>query len=185
MAMIHCSQCGNTYDSENAFCTNCGQPTAKSQEAQKTPEAPAAAPQAQSAPRQTAPQPGAYQQRPQQTQSLPYQAAQQIPNYGQQYRPYPMPTQGKVGGGFGWIVFMRVILWIFFGLILLASLVSGVQFMAMGDEGVLIGFGIMLGGTLVAFLSVALGMISLNNASNLHKIATNSAHILDELRNRK
>lgn len=181
MATIRCSQCGNTYDSENAFCTNCGQATAKSREAQKAPEAP----QTQSAPRQSAPQPGTYQQRPQQTQSVPYQTAQQAPNYGQQYRPYPMSAQGKVGGGFGWIVFMRVILWIFFGLILLASLVSGVQLMAEGDEGILIGFLVMLGGTLVAFLSVAMGMISLNNASNLHKIATNSAHILDELRNRK
>lgn len=197
MATIKCSKCGNVYDTDNSFCTNCGQPTSKSQADHAAAEQAARAAQAEQAARAAqaaqAEQAARAAQAAQQTYQHPhqgtaqnnaYQSAQQVPNYAQ-YRPYAAPVQGKVGGGFGWIVFLRVILWIFFGLIMLSALIAGVEFMSWGDEGVLIGFATILGGALVAFLTVACGMISLNNASNIHKIATNSARILDELQRRK
>lgn len=86
---------------------------------------------------------------------------------------------GAAGGGFGWIVFMRVILWFVFGMILFSSLIGGIVLMA----GKTWPFGILaiFGGVLLAFIAIAGGMIALNNASNLHKIATNTARILDEM----
>lgn len=114
----------------------------------------------------------------------PTQEAPQCPSYPQQVPYYTAPSQGKTGTGFGWIVFMRVILWIVFGAIVVASLIVGIRMMSfsryfggMAWEGMLVIFG----GILTAFITIAAGMIALNNASNLNKIATNSAKILDEL----
>lgn len=123
------------------------------------------------------------------------QEAQQAPTYAQpaapQYPPYqpapyvPTPTvRGKAGGGFGWIVFMRVILWILFAGMILSSLIYGIILLGHNrtvGEGLLVIFG----GILTSFIVVAGGMILLNAASNLHKIATNSANILNELQKRK
>ena len=114
----------------------------------------------------------------------PTQEAPRCPSYPQQVPYYTAPSHGKTGSGFGWIVFLRVILWIVFGAIVLSSLIIGIRMMSfsryfggMAWEGMLVIFG----GILTAFITIAAGMVALNNASNLNKIATNSAKILDEL----
>lgn len=90
--------------------------------------------------------------------------------------------QGEAGSGLGWITFLRVVLWIIFSLMLLSSLGAGFVLIGRGDgETILMGVGALVGGIFVSFLSVAAGMIALNNAKNLHKIANNSAKILDIL----
>lgn len=110
----------------------------------------------------------------------PTQEAPQCPSYPQQVPYYTAPSHGKTGSGFGWIVFMRVILWIVFAGIVVSALIIGIGLLGRRRtqlEGILV----ILGGILTAFITIAAGMIALNNASNLNKIATNSAKILDEL----
>lgn len=167
MAMINCKNCGNAYDDENAYCIYCGAKTVKTAPAPAAFSTPASAAFSTPAP-EAAPAPAV------------------APTYSNAPQPQPYyyePAQyGKKGRGFAWIVFMRVILWIWFGLLVLSSLIGGIGYMLNGrDEEILIGFGILLGGVFMAFLTIAVGMIWLNNASNLNKIATNSARILDKL----
>ena len=76
-------------------------------------------------------------------------------------------------------------LWIWFCLLCLAGLVSFVGFAAMGGVGVLVGLGTLIGCVLLAFLSVAGGMIALDAAANISRCATNSARILDLLQSKK
>lgn len=117
----------------------------------------------------------------QQTVQVP--PTQEVPQYAvypQQVPYYTAPSQGKTGSGFGWIVFMRVILWIVFAGIVVSALIIGIGLLGRRRtqlEGILV----ILGGILTAFITIAAGMVALNNASNLNKIATNSAKILDEL----
>lgn len=99
---------------------------------------------------------------------------------------YPQPTSyrsvaGKRGGGMGWIVFLRVIAWVLFGAMILAGLIYAFEII---DEAPEIALLSIAGSVLSAFLLVAGIMISLNNASNLRKIAENTADMVELLKNR-
>ena len=89
---------------------------------------------------------------------------------------------GKTGKGMGWIVFMRVILWIIFAGMVIAGLVAGVNAF---DYDELMGIVYILSGILSAFIVVAGGMIALNNATNLRSIAMNTAKTVELLQHIK
>lgn len=98
----------------------------------------------------------------------------------------PMPAYepaAKTGKGMGWIVFLRVILWIVFAACVISGLSLGIQAMDFGDTG--IGFLFILGGILVGFMAVASGMVALNNATNLRTIASNTAKTVELLQKMK
>ena len=118
------------------------------------------------------------------------------PQYGQQQQQYggqaqysyaPPPPQAPVyidgleGKGAGWIGLLRVILWIYFGLICLVGLVLFVGFSAVGGPGFLAGLLALAGCVLLAFVSVAGGMVALDAAQNIRRTAINSARILEML----
>ena len=81
---------------------------------------------------------------------------------------------------------LRVFLWCLFAVICLAGLVSGG---ALCMEGIqyeelammFAGIGVMLGCVLLAFVSVAGGMVALDAAQNIRRCAINSANILELL----
>lgn len=158
MAEIICPACGKTIEEGNAFCPYCGVSVdGKNEWAPPPVEPPHAAEGAAYTP---PPAPG---------------------------NPvYPMPTQGKSGTGLGWIIFLRVMLWIFFALIEIGTLAS-IYFMLLYSRGhaILPAVLTLLGGTLIAFLTVAGGMVALNNATNLRRIAINTAKTLELLERRK
>ena len=85
---------------------------------------------------------------------------------------------GKTGKGMGWIVFMRVILWIIFAGMVITGVVMAIEII---DYDVLIAVGYILGSVLSAFIIVAGGMIALNNATNLRSIAMNTAKTVELL----
>ena len=99
-------------------------------------------------------------------------------NPGKYSPPY---TGGKFGKGGGWIGFLRVFLWIWFGLICLAGLIGFFGSTAAGGKGALLGLLILAAAVLIAFLSVAGGMVALDAAANINRCATNSARILELL----
>lgn len=165
------------------------------------PEAPQAPAEPVSAP--AAPQ---YGQQPTAEQQPQYGYGQQAQNaytqqqaqyynqyYAQQYAaPSPTVKGGGDGKGSGWITFLRVFLWIWFGLLCLAGLVlcvsafnqaSNVRYWSndASTQLILAGLGSLVGCVLLAFLSVAGGMVALDAAANIKRCATNSARILDEL----
>ena len=79
-------------------------------------------------------------------------------------------------------------LWIWFGLLCLAGVAlcisafyTASQVRRGGEEIILAGLGSLVGCVLVAFLSVAGGMVALDAAANIKRCATNSARILDLL----
>ena len=80
----------------------------------------------------------------------------------------------------GWIVFMRVILWIIFAGIVITGLVYGIKMFDYRD-GELYGILCILSSVLTAFIVVAGGMIALNNATNLRSIAMNTAKTVELL----
>ncbi len=89
-----------------------------------------------------------------------------------------VPYRAKGGKGGGWIGFLRVFLWIWFGLVCLFGVIVCVGWI---DINPVIGFLCFLGCVLVAFLSVAGGMVALDACVNIKRCATNSARILDLL----
>lgn len=103
--------------------------------------------------------------------------------YGR-YTPPPYAA-GKFGKGGGWIGFLRVFLWVWFGLICLAGLIGFFGSTAAGGAGALLGLLFLAAAVLIAFLSVAGGMVALDAAANIHRCATNSARILELLQQQK
>lgn len=195
MAMIVCKKCGNQVSSDAAFCRFCGAPV----EPAEPPKAPEGQPAAQEAPKaapQEAPK-AAPQAAPQQPKTPPVNPGYvppvnpgYVPPVNPGYAPpvypqQPMPVNefsGKTGKGMGWIVFMRVILWIIFAGMVIAGLVAGVNVF---DYDELMGIVYILGGILSAFIVVAGGMIALNNATNLRSIAMNTAKTVELLQHIK
>ena len=187
MAMIVCKKCGNQVSSDAAFCRFCGAPV----EADEAPKAPEGQPAAQEAPKaapQAAPK-AAPQAAPQQPKMPPVNPGY-VPPVNPGYAPpvypqQPMPVyefSGKTGKGMGWIVFMRVILWIIFAGMVIGGLVAGVEVF---DHDELMGIVCILSGVLSAFIVVAGGMIALNNATNLRSIAMNTAKTVELLQDIK
>ena len=123
---------------------------------------------------------GAYQQ-PQYEQQAQY--AQQQTAYAPPAGNYAPVKAGQTGKGGGWIGFLRVFLWIFFGLLCLVGVIGFAGMAANGQGGP--GMLILLGCILLAFLSVAGGMIALDAAKNISRCATNSARILELLQREK
>ena len=191
MAMIVCKKCGNQVSSDAAFCRFCGAPV----EPAEPPQAPEEQPAAQEAPKaapQEAPK-AAPQAAPQQPKTPPVNPGYvppvnpgYVPPVNPGYAPpaypqQPMPVNefsGKTGKGMGWIVFMRVILWIIFAGMVIAGLVMGIEIF---DHDELMAIVYILGSVLSAFIIVAGGMIALNNATNLRSIAMNTAKTVELL----
>ena len=114
--------------------------------------------------------------------SPPAQAANALP-----YQPNPVYYQriGKTGKGMGWIAFMRTILWIMFAAIVISGLVLACN---LGDHEPLMGVLCFFGSILMAFITVAGGMIALNNATNIRSIAINTSitvELLQKQENKK
>lgn len=187
MAMIVCKKCGNQVSSDAAFCRFCGAPV----EPAEPPKAPEEQPSAQEAPK------AAPQAAPQQPKTPPVNPGYvppvnpgYVPPVNPGYAPPVYPQQpmtvnefsGKTGKGMGWIVFMRVILWIIFAGMVIAGLVAGVNAF---DYDELMGIVYILSGILSAFIVVAGGMIALNNATNLRSIAMNTAKTVELLQHIK
>lgn len=183
MAMITCTKCGNQINGDEAFCPYCG---ISIQSMNDQPEAPQSAPQPQapqSAPQPQAPQsasqPWAYQSAPQSWAPPVYANPTYAPPV---YAPQPRMSGeryvGKTGKGMGWIVFMRVILWIAFAGIIVYGVVMGMELF---DYDEMLALAYILGGIFTAFITVAGGMIMLNNATNLRSIATNTAKTVELL----
>ena len=103
------------------------------------------------------------------------------------YQPNPVFYQktGKTGKGMGWIVFLRVILWIMFAAIVITGIVLAIQWLYWEPLMSVLYF---FGSILLAFITVAGGMIALNNATNLRSIAMNTAltvELLQKQENKK
>ena len=96
--------------------------------------------------------------------------------YGGPQQPYYAQPRGGQGGG--WIGFLRVFLWIWFGIICLAGLIYTVVMMQVEP---LMGLLVLVATAIVAFASVAGGMVMLDAAKNIETCATNSAQILAEM----
>lgn len=95
-------------------------------------------------------------------------AEQERPQY--QYLP-----QLQHGRGGGWIMFLRVFLWIEFALVIAGGVVVFALYLR--GERALEGILILIGSVLLAFLSVAVGMVLLDAAQNLRSLTDNSAQI--------
>lgn len=193
MAMIVCSNCGKYINGDEAFCPYCGTSTKKETAKPQQPNVP-------QQPRQSVPQQPNVPQQPRQSvpqqQSIPQQPRQSAPQpqavpvyTNPSYAPPVHPQQpiapsyefsGKTGKGMGWIVFMRVILWIVFAGIVITGLVYGIRMFDYRD-GELYGILCILSSVLTAFIVVAGGMIALNNATNLRSIAMNTAKTVELL----
>ncbi len=157
MAMITCPSCGNLIEGKEAFCPYCGAAIAPNPTAQEQSYAPP-------------------------TYTPPTNQGYATPVYPQQPPVQSYEFSGKTGKGMGWIVFMRVILWIIFAGMIIAGVVFGVEVFDY-DEGM--GLLYILSGILSAFLVVAGGMIALNNATNLRSIAMNTAKTVELLQDLK
>lgn len=168
-----CSGCGRELTQEQDFCPDCGSPAKAVPQSAPAAQEPAAqepsAPPRQEIP--VRPAPPSYPQSP--YQQAPYQ---QMP---------AVALTGKTGKGMGWIVFLRVILWVLFAAIVITSFVLAAPvFYASPAMAALI----VLCGILTGFVVVAGGMIALNNATNLRSIAKNTAltvELLQRLNNKK
>lgn len=171
MAKFVCSGCGRELTAEQAFCPDCGRPAKAVQE----PTQPAQAAPAQPVP----PKPEA--------PVRPAPSYQQNPYPQMPYQPNPVFYQktGKTGKGMGWIVFLRVILWITFAAIVITGTVLAIRWLYWEPLMSALYF---FGSILLAFITVAGGMIALNNATNLRSIAMNTAltvELLQKLENKK
>ena len=163
MKMIPCSGCGKIINGEEAFCPYCGTSTKGDAVPQDTQQH-TSAQQPYTAPIGTPPVSPSY---------VP-------PVYPQQPAAPSYEFSGKTGKGMGWIVFMRVILWIIFAGIVITGLVYGIKMFDYRD-GELYGILCILSSVLTAFIVVAGGMIALNNATNLRSIAMNTAKTVELL----
>ena len=94
---------------------------------------------------------------------------------------------GDTGRGAGWIMFLRVLLWIVFGGICLLGLALAMPLFQYSSYGAdpMVGLGIIVGSVLIAFTVVAAGMVSLDAAQNIRRCAINSANVLDLLNQRR
>ena len=102
------------------------------------------------------------------------------------YPPAPPVRMGDTGRGAGWIMFLRVLLWIVFAAICLTGLYLAMPiFNYGGSDGAIAALGIIVGSVLLAFTVVAAGMVSLDAAQNIRRCAINSANILDLLNQRR
>lgn len=90
---------------------------------------------------------------------------------------YISAATSQAGRGSNWIGFLRIFLWIWFALICLSGVIA---FFNLASNGSLLpGLLALIGAALLAFVSVAGGMIALDAASNIQRCATNSARILE------
>ena len=94
--------------------------------------------------------------------------------------------KGKRGKGIGWIALVRIFCWIFLAVMLIGSLIFGIGVAMSGwtDSGILdilCGIAALAVGVLISFWSVASGMIALNNAENLRRIAINTEKTVEIL----
>ena len=104
-----------------------------------------------------------------------------------------MPEMRKTGTGERWIGFLRGLLWISFSLICLVALYYSFRFFTSAIWYVSNGLGkyagdiflsgiiVLLGGTLVAFIALATGMVTLDVAENIRRSANNTSRILEIL----
>lgn len=159
MGMIVCPVCGQHINGDEAFCSYCGA-SIKAKETQENAQP------------QSAPQPQAAN-----FYANPSYAA---PVYPQQPVMPSYEFSGKTGKGMGWIVFLRVILWIVFAGIVIAGFVCGIE-MIDHHYRALYGMLCIAGSILTALIVVAGGMVALNNATNLRSIAMNTAKTVELL----
>lgn len=124
---------------------------------------------------------GADQEQSRQQYQSQYQPQYQSQYQSQyQYQPqyqYPPQYQPQLfgGRGGGWITLLRVFLWIeFFSVVFVGA---GLFAFFLDDDRVLVGILALVGAVIVAFLSVALGMVLLDAANNIKILADNSAAI--------
>ena len=120
-----------------------------------------------------------------------YQPAAQTPVYSQTYQMPPQTpttyTTGERGSGGGWIGFMRVMSWMLFAIIEISVLIGGFFLIVQGfdswrgGEMIASGIGMLIGGTLAAFLMIAGVQIMLDMAVNMKRTASNTANALGKL----
>ena len=141
-----CSNCGRQLADDALFCPSCG--------------ANIPAPQSASTPQST-------------TQ---YQPANQAPAFDELRSSYengtPYPRQNTYSQGSGttfWIVGLKIIAWIIFGLIILSGLIMGVIASAESYNPAFF-FLFLIGSFIIAFLCVATVMIFLDMAGDIRKI---------------
>lgn len=134
------------------------------------------------------PQQGQPYQQPYQPQyQQPRQPQYQPPQYQQNYYAPQQPINRGKGGG--WIGFMRVMAWLLFVLLELSVVIGGGMLLVNGlngywgtDWGLFFsGLGVIVGGTLVAFIMIAAINISLDMAKNTERTATNTARLVEKL----
>lgn len=102
------------------------------------------------------------------------------------YTPPPSTPAGRTGRGGGWIMLLRVFLWLLFSAICLVGVILCMQFFHEASrynssECILAGLGCLIGCVFLAFVTVAGGMIALDAAQNIRRCAINSSNILNLL----
>lgn len=155
MAQLPCIKCGRIFDSTLGRCSHCGHPIPTTEEDFAEAPAPSLAEPAAAAARPVSP---------------PKRSVSALSS-----------ASGKSGRGYGWISFMRVMLWILFGTIAFAALAGAVILSLMDSRMLLLsiaGFVLLI---FLDFLLIAGGMIKLNNAENFARTADNTAMFLDRL----
>lgn len=116
------------------------------------------------------------------------QPSYQTPNYQPPYYA-PQPKLVNRGKGGGWIGFLRVMAWVMFAVIELAALVGGIMLMSTGHywgvnwATIFSGLGIIVGGTLMAFIMIASINVALDMAMNTARTATNTAQLVEKVEN--
>ena len=108
--------------------------------------------------------------------SIPQPEASQAPRPVPPYTP-PVPIGGR---GSGWIAFLRIFLWFWFTLVCVSGAFGGMYFVHMEEFG--LAALVLFGSILLAFLSIAGGMVALDAACNLKACADYSAEIAALLR---
>ena len=159
MNMIPCPKCGKIIDGDQAFCAYCGTPLSHTAEPEPEPQYTAPRPEPQPEPQYTAPE-----------YSAPRYSAPQPQYYAAQPQ-YYAPHQSTMGKG--WLLFVRVLLWVMCAGVVIASIILSTRFFRF-RQTVGYGFLVILGGLIVAFSSVAWGMVMLNHAQNLYYVAENT-----------
>ncbi len=149
-----CPNCQSEVAVEAVYCTVCGMPQANRAEAYPPEPTP---------------------------QQWPRQEVQHAPPEQQQKKSKPAQVRyhAENGTGMGWIVFMRVILWILFSTVVIGAVVRAIVMFS--QDLVLDGIMTILIAVLAAFVVIGGGMVALNSASNSRKTANNTAKILQFL----
>lgn len=167
MAIVFCPACGKKINTEDGkYCPACGKLAVTEAEE-------AAASVTTGKAQEEQPPETAAEQMQQDTESTAQMEFPAMEEAGAARPPMPALSQS----GYGWISFMRMVLWNLFSLLALASFIAGCVLIAKRGS-VSVGLGVMLGGTLLAFITIAGGMILLDNAINLDRLARNSEKIL-------